>query len=399
MAHLIKYTRKELPHLLKHDERARGEDGEYIRFGNDSIDTSRTHLNYNLHERNDGLSDYEFIKQRAMKYLAKNVRNRADINWAGSWIITLPESLKNASEADKRRFFESVVRFVGDRYGYENLVGAYVHNDETTPHVHIKVTPVFWDKKKKKHRFSAKEKFSIDDLQKFHPELSKHLEREFGYDVGVWADKPNAKSKAPNKTVEELKRETAEAANLKEVVVHETRVAYDELTELKDKKRLIEKEMNEGNIIDKAKRKLVEKDVDEVLLKARELTRERTAELNERTIRAEQRARKAESKRDEAINANKDWSRSYRKLEYEYDALKRENGILSKALNTLQRAFDRAEAFMKRIFGWRQFKSEFREQEPEFYQEFQSVRHDSSLHGKESERDYVQRETSFDLDR
>ncbi|WP_162011386.1 hypothetical protein [Streptococcus sp. S784/96/1] len=85
MAHLGKYTSKKLPHLLKHDERARDEKGNYIRFGNDSIDSSRTHLNYNLHERNDGLSDYEFIKQRAMKYLAKNVRNRADVNWVGSW--------------------------------------------------------------------------------------------------------------------------------------------------------------------------------------------------------------------------------------------------------------------------------------------------------------------------
>ncbi|MDQ8759988.1 MobV family relaxase [Streptococcus ruminantium] len=241
MAHLEKYTSKELPHLLKHDERARGVNGEYLKFGNESIDTSRSHLNYNLHERNDGLSDYEFIKQRAMKYLAKNVRNRADVNWVGSWIITLPESLKNASEADKRRFFEASVRFVGERYGYENLVGAYVHNDETTPHVHIKITPVFWDKKKKKHKFSAKELFSIDDLKKFHPELSKHLEREFGFDVGVWADKPNARSKAYNKTIEELKRETAEAADLKEVVVHETRTAYDELTDLRNKKGLSRK--------------------------------------------------------------------------------------------------------------------------------------------------------------
>ena len=64
MAHLEKYNRRQLPHILKHDERARDKNGNYINFANQSIDTSRTHLNYNLHERNDGLSDYEFIMKK-----------------------------------------------------------------------------------------------------------------------------------------------------------------------------------------------------------------------------------------------------------------------------------------------------------------------------------------------
>ena len=106
MAHLEKYSRSQLGHILKHDSRAKDQNGNYIKFGNEEIDTSRTHLNYNLHERKDGLSDYEFVKNRAMEFLAKNVRNREDINWVGSWVITLPESLHTSSEADKRKFFE-----------------------------------------------------------------------------------------------------------------------------------------------------------------------------------------------------------------------------------------------------------------------------------------------------
>ena len=105
MAHLTKYTKGQLPHLLKHDSRAKDRNGEYIRFGNQEIDTSRTHLNYNLHERNDGLSDYEYIKQRGEKYLAKNVVNRSNVNWAGSWVITLPESLREAPEEAQKKFF------------------------------------------------------------------------------------------------------------------------------------------------------------------------------------------------------------------------------------------------------------------------------------------------------
>ena len=76
MAHLEKYSRAQLGHILKHDSRAKDLNGNYIKFGNEEIDTSRTHLNYNLHERKDGISDYDFVKNRAMEFLAKNVRKR-----------------------------------------------------------------------------------------------------------------------------------------------------------------------------------------------------------------------------------------------------------------------------------------------------------------------------------
>ncbi|WP_238386389.1 plasmid recombination protein [Streptococcus sp. S784/96/1] len=286
---------------------------------------------------------------------------------------------------------------MGDRYGYDNLVGAYVHNDETTPHVHIKVTPVFFDKKKEKHKFSAKEMFSIDDLKKFHPELSEHLEREFGFDVGVWADKPNAKTKAYNKTIEVLKRETAELKDLKGRIFNEADKKNDELKKLNEKKKLVKQELNEGSVFDRAKRKLVEKDVDRILEKADELTKQRTDELDERAFRAERKAYEAEKK---LSDLNQLWSVKYKKLEKENENLKRENGILSKALNTLQRAFDKAEEYLKSIFAWKSFKfGIFREEDPELYEEFQSVRHNPGLGGKESEQEQEQRQRYFSLDR
>ncbi len=42
-----------------------------------------------LHERKDGLSDYDFVKNRAMNSLLKtSKRKREDINWVGSWVVT-----------------------------------------------------------------------------------------------------------------------------------------------------------------------------------------------------------------------------------------------------------------------------------------------------------------------
>ena len=197
MAHLEKYNRSQLGHILKHDSRSKDQNGNYIKFGNEEIDTSRTHLNYNLHERKDGLSDYEFVKNRAMEFLAKNVRKRDDVNWVGSWVITLPERLQGSSEADKRKFFEVCHDFLGKRYGFDNIVGAYVHMDETTPHMHTKITPVRYDEKKNKFRYSAKDMFNRADLKSFHKDLSVRLEHEFGFDVGVYEKKREAE-RLPN---------------------------------------------------------------------------------------------------------------------------------------------------------------------------------------------------------
>ena len=55
MAHLEKYSRAQLGHILKHDSRAKDLNGNYIKFGNEEIDTSRTHLNYNLNEKTEFL--------------------------------------------------------------------------------------------------------------------------------------------------------------------------------------------------------------------------------------------------------------------------------------------------------------------------------------------------------
>lgn len=209
MAHLEKYNRRQLPHILKHDERARDKNGNYINFANQSIDTSRTHLNYNLHERNDGLSDYEFIMKQGKKHLAKNVVNRDNVNWVGSWVITLPEKLADSAQTTQRRFFEEATAFLEKRYGYENIVGAYVHNDETTPHMHVKVLPIFYDEKKKKMRMSAKDVFDKAELGIFHADLEKHMNNVFGYDIGIRKTWINKDEKASKRTIEELKQETA----------------------------------------------------------------------------------------------------------------------------------------------------------------------------------------------
>ena len=427
MAHLTKYTKGQLPHLLKHDSRAKDRNGEYIRFGNQEIDTSRTHLNYNLHERNDGLSDYEYIKQRGEKYLAKNVVNRSNVNWAGSWVITLPESLREAPDEVQRKFFTVAHDFMVRRYGYENIVSAYVHNDETTPHMHAKITPVIWDREKQKYRHSAKDMFDKGELYEFHQHLARRMEQEFGFDVGV-VDKGKDKAKRlPNKSVEELKAETRKLNEIKSRMIEEAsqkeeeiKVLKQEKRELQDKNRLLKEEMEGSNLIDAAKKKLISNDVDKILEKARELTYERTQELMDNFSEVAQKlyAEKDETKRLKQVNsrlrrerneararishlenggAESEMKRENDRLRNENESLRKENSFLLNVVKTLQRAFDKAEYVMKRFFPDNdkvslldKFKSLFDKKYPKMSSELEDIRNDKSLFGgrqQEEERE------------
>ena len=401
MAHLEKYNRSQLGHILKHDSRAKDQNGNYIKFGNEEIDTSRTHLNYNLHERKDGLSDYEFVKNRAMEFLAKNVRNREDVNWVGSWVITLPESLQASSEADKRKFFEVCHDFLGERYGFDNIVGAYVHMDETTPHMHTKITPVFFDEKKNKVRHSAKDMFNRADLKSFHKDLSVRLEREFGFDVGVYENK-REDERLPNKSIKELKSENKRLAELKNEMLVEAKKQNEEINRLKranererERNELLKQEMNQTGLLAKGKAKLFEKEVDRALELADTLTEERTQEYKARAIKAETEAAIAKRKEKEALIENKKWANGYKKLKSENENLRevnsylnKENKGLHKVIKTMQRAFDKVEKFLKGLSFWDKFKRSYRSEDLEQYQEFQSIRHDNDLHANKKSRNH-----------
>ena len=97
MANAQKYTKSACGHMTAHYERAKDENGEYIKFGNQNIDPSRTHLNYNLAPLrvSDGVSgvsgQIDFIRQRTTE---ARTLNRADVNVMVSWVVTLPKYQK-----------------------------------------------------------------------------------------------------------------------------------------------------------------------------------------------------------------------------------------------------------------------------------------------------------------
>lgn len=215
MANLTKFTRSGLGQILAHVRRGsepeRYPDGnpkKLRKYKNQNIVATHSKYNYNLRERGDGLTDYQYIEKRVK---AHNVLNRANVNWLGSWVVSLPKCLQNANEEDKELFFKETFEFLSNRYGEDNIVYAYVHMDETTPHMHTGVTPCFYDDDKKKLACNYKKFFSRKEYQTFHKDFSKHMKEVFGRDIGVYDD--SERKKAFNKTTTELIKEGNKWAN------------------------------------------------------------------------------------------------------------------------------------------------------------------------------------------
>lgn len=195
MAHVMKSTRGAIGGLTRHYERAKTEDGEFLKFGNQEIDTSKSHLNYNLAEHNNNQLD--FIKKRTSEV---RCLNRKDVNVMCSWVVTVPRSLDDIEEQEK--FFKESYNFLVNKYGKENVVSAYVHNDETTPHIHFSFVPVVHDPKKDIYKVSSKELLTRQHLRDFHPQLDLHMQNSFGRNIGIL----NSATKEGNKSIDELKK-------------------------------------------------------------------------------------------------------------------------------------------------------------------------------------------------
>lgn len=290
MANAQKYSRADMNKLVAHDERTENDHVKNRR--NETIDPTRTHLNYafeSVRERDIELvlenyeeteEDYSYLddiddifeetpyvpeeygwwdssyttntekneepeneepeqnKPSGHKYqrmtplgYIKAFGNLPDVYMhkrhdlkMGSWVVTMPE---NVTSDEQERFFEETYAFLRERYcnkvenavGMSNCISAVVHLDETTPHLHFKFIPTYYDKKTEKWRVSAKEVLNKRDLNTFHKDLSMHMSRVFGRDIGI----VNEATRNGNKSVVELKKQTA----------HEVEILEDRLNALR----------------------------------------------------------------------------------------------------------------------------------------------------------------------
>jgi hypothetical protein len=192
MAHYEKFSKQGLGHIFAHVRRAYtiDENGckRYANFGNKEIDTTRTHLNYNLCLNENGVpADQQKQYERIMQGktlpdgYSLTINNRKDLRVVCGWVVTLPE---NVQAGDDRQFFQAVYDHLKKQYPH--CVSAYCHYDEAgRPHLHYLFVPIFHDPKKDIYKVSANELVDRRALTTFHHDLSKAVEQVLGYEVSI----------------------------------------------------------------------------------------------------------------------------------------------------------------------------------------------------------------------
>lgn len=206
MANYAKYSRSAIGHLAKHYERGKDSDGEYVRFGNQSIDLERTHLNYNL--ATHGKNQVDFIHDRLEEVYCMN---RDDVVVMASCVVTVPKSVPEECYED---FFERAYNFLKEKHGEKNVISAYVHMDETTPHLHFAFMPIVYDEKKNREKVCCKDVLTKSYLKGFHDELQAVM-NDFVADYGYIfpCDMINGSTDGGNLKIQGLKAETLKAMN------------------------------------------------------------------------------------------------------------------------------------------------------------------------------------------
>ena len=187
-----KFTRNQSGNILIHGNRS----DSNRTYKNQEIDHSKTYMNYNLAPEHNNMTDYEFMKKRCLEL---KILKRKDINWLVSWVITIPTDY----DGNKVLFFREAYNFMENRYGKENVVSAYVHLDETSPHMHFCFVPVIFDNKKQEYKVNAKKCINKTELKQIHSQIQEYLENKLQTKVNIL----NGATADGNKTIDQLKKE------------------------------------------------------------------------------------------------------------------------------------------------------------------------------------------------
>ncbi|HLT64846.1 MAG TPA: MobV family relaxase [Flavobacterium sp.] len=162
--------------LQRHNQR------ENKTYGNQDIDHSRTHLNYDLinpdtallvktengfetQYKSGAINYVEKIEERIQEGYQGTRKIRSDaIKHVDGIITSDKEFFDRLSKSDQEQYFKDSLEFIKKEYGEKNILYATVHLDEKTPHMHFGFVPLTED-----GRLSAKDmignKKALSELQ------------------------------------------------------------------------------------------------------------------------------------------------------------------------------------------------------------------------------------------
>ena len=166
-----KYHKTDICPIENENER----DENYVG-SNTCIDSSRTKNNYRLVFRNSSYTD--FINER-IKELNLPKAPRKDAVLMASFVLGSDREFFNGLDEDEQNhFFRDCTNFFIGRYGRRNIISAVVHNDETTPHLHLNLIPV------KDGRLCAKDLLNRNELSKLQTDFYEQVGKRWGLQRG-----------------------------------------------------------------------------------------------------------------------------------------------------------------------------------------------------------------------
>lgn len=187
----------------RHNERI------FKKHSNKDIDVTKSHLNYELTERDRSISYERQIKNYVNENKISNRAIRKDAVLCDEWMITSDKAFfEKLSDEQTRAFFETAKNYFAENYGDENIAYASVHLDETTPHMHMGIVPF------QNGKLSSKAMFGKKELKKIQEDLPNYMIKH-GFEV----ERGELNSEKKHKTVAEFKQEIAAKEFEKDLVL------------------------------------------------------------------------------------------------------------------------------------------------------------------------------------
>ena len=137
VCHMEKYHKQDVAPIEKENER-----DENYEASNPQIDSERTRNNYRFTPY-FGKTYTEYINGR-IKELGLSPRKDAVV--MNSFVLGSDKTFFDGlAKVEQYNFFSDCYKFFAERYSEEDIIAAVVHNDETTPHMHLNLMPVTKD--------------------------------------------------------------------------------------------------------------------------------------------------------------------------------------------------------------------------------------------------------------
>lgn len=172
VARMQKMKSGNLGGAYRHNERI------FENHSNKDIDPEKTHLNYELTDRDRSIPYDRQIKQYINDNKISKRALRKDAVLCNEWIITSDKAFfENMSSDQIKNFFETAKNFFAERYGNSNIAYAMVHLDESTPHMHLGLVPMQNGKLSSKSLFGSR-----DQLKEIQEAFPRYL-NEHGYNL------------------------------------------------------------------------------------------------------------------------------------------------------------------------------------------------------------------------